>query len=217
MNSPGYQARRAVLEDLPALRQLWTVEQLPALDLEKRFTEFQVAEGPDGQIVAALALQVQGTHGKVHSESFIDFGLTDTLRPLLWERVLSVARNRGLARLWTLESTLFWRGEGFQPPAPDLVTKVPANFGDPGAEWITLKLKDELLSSLTPEQEFALFKESVQQDTEKMMQQARMMKWVATVAAVIFFIVVTIAGINLIRYMNMSKQRGNISAPAGRR
>lgn len=211
MESQPYQARRATVDDLEGLRRLWRVEQLPALKLEKRFTEFQVVQAPDGQLIGALALEISGLQGRLHSEVFSDFGLVDTLRPLLWERLQSVARNRGLVRLWTLEGTPFWRERGFDAPAAELMEKLPPVFGDRTAAWLALKLKDELLSGLTADQEFALFKDAARESTEKAMRQARVLKRIATVVAILFFIVTVLALMSLMRVA--SAHRSGFKSP----
>jgi len=201
-----------MLEDLDQLRLLWAVEQLPELRLEKTFTDFQVVESAGGRVVAALALQVDGKHGRLHSEAFEDFGQTGLLRPLLWERIQNVARNRGLVRLWTQESAPFWREQGMESPAFEVLEKLPPAFdtGKPG--WLTLKLKDEVLSTLSPEQEFALFQQAAREDTERLKQQARMMKMVATVVAVLFFLVVVVGGFLFLKYQE-AKREGRLPSP----
>ena len=208
MNPPGYQTRRATLEDLNGLRLLWRAEQLSGLELEKQFTQFQVAQAEDGTLVGALGLQIVGTHGRLHSEAYRDFALADTLRPLLWERLQVVARNFGLTRLWTQESTAFWREHGFTAANPELLEKLPAGFGQPQSDWTTLKLKDELLAGLTQEQEFALFKEAAQAETEKAFRQARTMKLVTTIVAVLFAILATVMGFYMKRYYDYQRNHG---------
>ena len=137
MNAPSFRARRATLDDLPVLRPLWSAGQLDALHLEKRLTDFQVAETTEGQLVAAIGLQVDGTHGLIHSECFLDAAQIDTLRPLFWERLLTVAHNRGLTRLWTLERIPFWHEHGFRKIEAEIKRKFPPAFGDPDVEWLT--------------------------------------------------------------------------------
>ena len=70
MTNPNPQVRRATVEDLPKLVPLWQAEQLPWAGLEKRFKEFQVVEMPDGEVVAAVGLEIAGTEGRLHSEVF---------------------------------------------------------------------------------------------------------------------------------------------------
>src|SRR5687768_7748527 len=111
--TPSYQSRRATLEDLPELRSLWHDAKLPLDDLEKRFTEFQVATGPEGNIIAAIGLQIHKQQGLIHSETFASPEIAPEVRPLLWQRILTVAKNNGLVRLWVLPVASFYREHGF--------------------------------------------------------------------------------------------------------
>ena len=51
MTPPNHRVRRATLDDLPALKPLWESMRFSVEDLEKRLTEFQVAENAQGEIV----------------------------------------------------------------------------------------------------------------------------------------------------------------------
>jgi hypothetical protein len=213
MQPPTHATHRATLEDVPALRQLWTATQLPEPDLEKRFTEFQVALAPDGRVVAAIGLHVAGLHGLIHSEAMVDPASTDTLRPLLWARLQSVARNLGLVRLWTLEGAPYWRGQGFEPPDDAARAKFPASFGDPAAAWHTLKLKEDVAVTLSPDHEFALFRDTAKADSQRVIEQARIAKVVALVIAVIFALVVLGAGISYVWYINYKQMESGGNVP----
>src|SRR5213592_3655391 len=103
MTASNYRVRRATLDDIDQLTAIWKAMSFPGEDLAKRITEFQVAEGPDGKVLGAVGLQIAAKHGRIHSEAFNDFALADQLRPLLWDRINSVATNHGLLRLWTQE------------------------------------------------------------------------------------------------------------------
>src|SRR5688572_24083219 len=99
----NYRVRRATLDDISQLTALWKSMDFPVEELAKRITDFQIAEGPDGKVLGALGLQIAERQGRIHSECFTDFALAEQLRPLLWDRVHSVAINHGLLRLWTQE------------------------------------------------------------------------------------------------------------------
>lgn len=207
MTAPQFQARRATLDDLPALHPLWAAERLDALALEKRLTEFQVVCDEAGRVVGAVAMQRHQQQGLLHSEVFADFALADTLRPLLWERLRNVGRNYALARMWTRESSQFWRGLGFDPPDEEQLAKFPAVFGEPDAgPLFTLKVRDDPFADMTAEQEEALLKQHLRADTEKMLQQARTLRMFAYIASVVFIIVLAICGYYLLRY----KKRQNL-------
>lgn len=209
MTEPQFQTRRATLDDLPALVPLWQADRLDAPALEKRLTEFQVVCDAEGQVVGALAMLRHQHHGLLHSEVFADFALADTLRPLLWERMRTVGRNHALARMWTRETSLFWRGLGFDPPDEEQLARFPAVFGEVGAgPLFTLKVRDDPFADMTPAQEEAMLKQHLRADTEKMLQQARVVRMFAYIASVVFIILLAIFGKYLLRYRNRQRLRG---------
>jgi len=132
MNPGPYRIRRATVEDLGPLRSLWQTLNLPVGELEKRVTEFQVAEAPDGQVLGAVGLQILQGQGLIHSEVFSDFALAEPLRPLLWERLQAVATNHGLVRLWTREAAPFWSHCGLLPAAPEALARACPRPGAAG-------------------------------------------------------------------------------------
>lgn len=189
VNADAYQVRRATMDDLPQLSELWKTAQFPAVDLEKRFTEFQVAATPTGQVVAAIGFQVAGTDGRIHSECYADFALSDALRPLLWERLQSVAQNHGLFRLWTEESAPFWKkGAGFSKPSGETISRLPADFGEARGGWLVLLLKGEAADPALLEAQFRLFRETEQARREKLLQRANALRMAGTGIAVLLFL-----------------------------
>lgn len=206
MTELEFHTRRATLDDLPALRPLWEAERLDPVLLEKRLTEFQIVCDTEGRVLGAIGLQLSKPQGLLHSEVFADFALADTLRPILWERVKTVSRNHSLARMWTRESLLFWRGLGFDPPDEEQLGRLPAVFGtaDTGPLF-TLKLRDDPFAEMTPEQEEILLKQPLREDTERMLRQAKTLKLVAAIAAVIFIVLLAIFGRYLWRYRRIQR------------
>lgn len=196
---PSFSTRRATLDDLHVLRPLWDAARLDSLALEKRLTDFQVAETHEGRLVAAIGLHVDGLHGRVHSECLLDATQAGVLRALFWERLLAVSRNRGLVRLWTLETTSFWRERGFAEGDAEARKKFPAAFGDGAAAWLTFKLKEEISHALSMDHEFDLFREAARQDRERIIRQGRVLKGVATAFAVLLFLVVVAGGVLLLK------------------
>lgn len=195
MSSGNYRVRRATLDDIAHLSALWRSMQLPAQQLEKRLTEFQVAESDDGKLVGAVGLQIVGRQGRIHSEAFADFSVADQARPLLWERLQAIATNHGLASLWTQEPAPFWKQCGLHPATPEALQKLPPVWQGSPDQWLTLQLKDETAATLSAEKEFALFMEAEKQRTDKAFQQARAIKYIATLVAVglaIFVLVILI-------------------------
>lgn len=200
MNSAKYRARRATTDDVAALVPLWQSAHLPANELDKRFTEFQVVESEDGELLGAIGLQIAGTDGKIHGEAYADFALTDALRPLLWERIKTVATNHGLFRLWTDEPAPFWKKEcGFVPPSAEALPKFPAQFERVGSTLLLLQLKEDRAEPEALDAEFNRFKAEEKMRTEKMFQQARLLKGILRVFAVLLFVVCVIGFVYLFR------------------
>jgi N-acetylglutamate synthase-like GNAT family acetyltransferase len=177
--TPIYQSRRATLEDLPELRSLWHNARLDLNDLEKRFTEFQLVTSPEGNIVGAVGLQIHKHHGLIHSETYTAPDLAAELRPLLWQRILTVAKNNGLVRLWTLPVASFYREQGFTDVDDALRAKLPEPFGNPKVDWVSLKLKEESQSAANIEREFEIFAMAQKQESERLISQAKSFKVLA--------------------------------------
>jgi N-acetylglutamate synthase-like GNAT family acetyltransferase len=196
-----FTARRATVDDLKALVALWESAGFSAGDLEKHFTDFQVAIDHNGRLSGAIALKVVGHQGYVHSEAFVDFGLTDTLRPLLWQRMQNLAKNLGLFRLWTLESAPYWKRElGFAEADAATLEKLPQEFGPREEDWLTLQLKEEVAAPDHIEQQFQMFREASRAETDRMREQAKMLKILATIIAVVLFAFVLFGGIYLLKH-----------------
>ena len=195
-----FQVRRATTDDLPQLAALWEAAQFPVADLEKRFTEFQVAENAQGEIVAAIALQITAADGKIHSETFADFALSDSLRPRFWERLQSVAQGHGLFRLWTEEQAPYWRKDaGFSAPSGEALGRLPEEFGPPRPGWLAMRLKDETADPNLIEAQFAMFREAERARREKMLRWAHAVKIGGTVVAALLFIFALIVLISFFR------------------
>jgi len=193
MKPSNYRLRRATLDDLGPLTVLWKSMNFPADDLGKRITEFQVAEAAEGKLVAAVGVQMAERQGRIHSEVFSDFALADQLRPLLWERIHSVATNHGLLRLWTQEHAPFWSHCGLAKADAETLEKLPAIWRGASSPWLTLKLKDDLETVASLDKEFALFMQSEKQRTERAFRQARVLKLFATLIAFVLLILVIAA------------------------
>lgn len=141
VSTPEIQARRATVEDLPALQSLWQRADLPWEQLEKFVTEFQVVDGDAGMLRGAIGLQRDGDQALLHSEALWSEDEGDAVRQALWARVQVLARNQGVLRVWTLEDAPFWQGV-FRLATPAEVTGLTAAFADPEAPWRMLQLVD---------------------------------------------------------------------------
>ena len=198
MTSANYRVRRATLDDLGALKPLWESMRFSPEDLEKRLTEFQVAENAQGEVVGTIGFRMNGRHGCVHSESYADYSVADRVRPLFGERMQVLSANHGIARLWTRENAPYWNREGFQPADDETLKKLPAAWANENSAWLTLQLKSEE-AFVSLEKELGVFMQAEKARTAKMHKQARIIKFLATGAAVIFGIVVIGALVYLMR------------------
>ncbi len=178
VSSELYRVRRATLDDLPALRELWTKVNLPLQDLEKRFTEIQIAETQDGKIAGAIGVKVERLHGQIHSEAILD--PTDTLLyEALWQRMQILSRNYGLFRMWTDSTNPYWKSLGFKAPSEKELEKIPSSLASAPAKALTYALKEESAEGLSVEQQFELFTQTQKLETERLMQQAQTFRKVA--------------------------------------
>jgi N-acetylglutamate synthase-like GNAT family acetyltransferase len=198
MPSPPQRVRRATLDDLPGLRELWTLMRIPPDELERRLTEFQVVESGDGHVVGGIGIQIQRHHAWLHSEAYRDFSGADELRALLLQRIHSLASNHGVLRLWTRETAPFWTHHGFQPADSNALKKLPEAWTGGGSGWLTLQLKDEE-AIVSLDKELALFKESERERSAKALRQAQLLKRMATFMAIVFALFVMAALFYLLR------------------
>lgn len=202
MTTPNPQVRRANIEDLPQLVLLWRKEGYSVADYEKRFKEFQVIDAPEGGLAAAVALQVIGSEGCLHSEAYARNELADHWRALIWERAQVVAQNHGLVRLWTQFSTPFWNHSGFRYASPEQQAKLPPAFGGDPRPWQFLQLKEEVAAPVSVDKEFAMFRAMERERTEGMMRQAKLLK---VIAVVVVLVVIVVFAVGMFAWM---KTRG---------
>ncbi len=198
MSSANFRVRRATLDDLEPLRLMWESMRFETTELERHLTEFQIAENSTGQIVGAIGFQISDRHANIRAETFVDFSITDAVRPLLWQRIQSLSMNHGIARLWTREESPFWKQNGFQKADAETLKKFPANWATQPGEWLTLSLKNED-SIVSMEKELSLFMAAEKQRTARAFQHARTMKSIATVLAIVFALFVGVTLFYLLR------------------
>jgi N-acetylglutamate synthase-like GNAT family acetyltransferase len=198
VNASNYRVRRATLDDIGQLTALWKTMRYPAEDLARRVTEFQVAESADGRLLGATGIQIVERQGLIHSEAFTDFAFADQLRPLLWDRLHAVATNHGLLRVWTREAAPFWHHCGLQAPDAAALEKLPAVWRGHTTGWLSLKLREDVEAVMTVDKEFAMFMQSEKQRTDRAFQQARILKQVATLIALLLLILVAVGAFWLI-------------------
>lgn len=196
MTLPTPQVRRATIEDLSKLVPLWTEHNLPSTQLEKRFKEFQLVDDGSGNIIGAIGVVVAGPEAVVHSEVFVDPAQADEMRTLLWERIQSVVKNHGVARLWTQLISPFWPERGFQEASLELAAQRPAIFAGTSQVWLYLQLRDPVSIAANVDKEFALFKEAERETTERLFRRAKVLKMIAGVIALAVFLLVVFVAVS---------------------
>jgi len=198
MEPTAFHLRRATVDDLKALRALWESMRFAVPELEPRLTEFQVAEDPGGKIAGAIGFQMTGRQGLIHGEAFEDFSLAETIRPLFWQRIHTLAMNHGIVRLWTLESAPFWNRQGLIPATLGELQKLPPAWPSEGVLWLTLQLKsEEAFASAEKEIERLLRAEKAR--TARALRRATLLKNLATAVAITLALFVGAALVYLLR------------------
>lgn len=211
MDPARFLVRRATVDDLSSLRELWTRAHLQVLDLERRLTDFQLAISPESELMAAVGLRVESGQGWLHSEAFAQPDQQDVLRQLMWGRLSTLAQNHGLTRLWTLEQAPFWHQIAqFHPAEPGELSKLPDTFGPAHQNWQTLPLRAEDQRSVSLEQEFELFRQSSRASMDDMMNQAQVLRWVAYGLAGVFLAGLVALAIFVVTRWLPASNRGRI-------
>jgi N-acetylglutamate synthase-like GNAT family acetyltransferase len=184
MQATGFNVRRATLEDIPTLLTLWKSMQYPADELARNVTGFQVVVDAEGALAGALGFEVLGKQGRIHSEAFVDFAWADQFRPMLWGKIITLANNHGLTRLWTREQSPFYKQQDMVPPNDDAMKLLPPQWQVGTGAWFTIKLREELDTLLKADQEFALFMAAEKERTQQAIERGKLLKVFATVIAV---------------------------------
>jgi N-acetylglutamate synthase-like GNAT family acetyltransferase len=183
MSPQTLRIRRATVDDRAALKTIWASMRLPADELEKRLTEFQVVENAEGEVVGALGFQILRQHALLHNESYSDFAVADAARELFWDRLQKLAANHGVFRVWTQERSPFWKSFGFQPPGAEVLARLPQEWENEfTGGWLTLQLKNEAVISAALEKQFAPFMTGEKLETEKISEKAKTINTIITVA-----------------------------------
>ena len=184
MAPSSYRVRRATVEDIAALKSLWESLRPPVADLERRLTEFQVAEDANGKVLGTFGFRVNGRNACIHSEAFENFAIAEDIRPLFWERVQALAINHGIARLWTQEHAPFWSRNGFLAVTGETLQKLPQDWDRSQAHWLTLRLKDEeVIASF--DKEVAMLMASERRRTAETIEKTKTLKSIVTIIGIL--------------------------------
>lgn len=183
VETPAIQARRATLDDLPALLELWQATGLPGEQLEQFLTEFQIVADEQGTLCATVGLLIHQQEGLIHSEAIAAGADADACRAALWRRTQIVARNQGIARLWTPEDDPFWIANGFHPATPAEVADMPAAIANPDAKWFLHLSMDSNRAKQIVNEQLAIWEASRLQDKEDFTRSISSIRTVALLFA----------------------------------
>ncbi|MEI7731757.1 MAG: hypothetical protein WCO56_19450 [Verrucomicrobiota bacterium] len=198
--SAQFQVRRATVDDLPQLIELWKLECLPWEQFERRLTEFQVVVDADNIVQGTWGIQIATKQAQLYGEVFLQSDQADQHRDKLWERLQSIVHNHALVRLWTCESAPYWRGSGFRDATGEQLKKLPGNFTTEHPHWLVLELREEHeTTQVDMEKEFEVFKEQERLHSEAALQQAKGLKTFATVLAFLLFAGVMVLLVHVVR------------------
>jgi N-acetylglutamate synthase-like GNAT family acetyltransferase len=200
-----FHARRATLDDLPALRGLWETAMLPMQDLERHLTEFQIAEGLDGRLMGALGFQMVGKDARIYYEAYTHPDTEALVKPQLWNRLKVMAANGGVHRVWTQEKSQYWDECEFESASADDLERLPAPFKRAGGPWKMLALRDEAAERRI-EEEIGMFQAAHEEDQSRLAWQTKLVKWSAAIVAAVFCSVLLYYTITLLANLPRFKQ-----------
>lgn len=192
MATVSLESRRATIEDLGELESLWVEAGLPALELGKFLTEFHVVTDPEGRILHAIGLLVEGDQALLHSEALSASGLLnvdpDACRAALWKRLRILSRNQGISRIWTREDAEYWRISGYQSvPESQFPPELPS-FVQREEGWWSYQSPDPTQSDLQVKREMALWQ--TQRDQEKLAFQQRVKAFRAVALGLVALVII---------------------------
>lgn len=182
MVSSQFKIRRAHIVDLTELRPLWRTAGIYSLELEKRFTEFQIVVNEDAQVVAAFAIEIKTKEAHIHSDAYADSDDNPAIREAVWKRIQSLAENHGLIRLWANKDE-FWSGIGFEEPNKKELARGVELFGSTMTRRLMMRLREEEDIQKLAEAQFELFQQSSVAERERIMEQGKKYRNIAIAIA----------------------------------
>jgi len=200
MSATPLTVRRATVEDLPALRAMWTANLFDPDQLEARLTEFQVVDN-GGEVAGAIGFLMLRTAGLLHNEEYADYSVADQGRALIWERIQKLASSHSVYRLWLRDESPYWQRFGFRKADADALKRLPSEWNVPDETWYTFELKNEAVITAALNQHFARFMDSEKRAVEETQAKAKfVMNAVTAFCFIIFFVSLAVAGWLLLRH-----------------
>ncbi|MHC1767630.1 MAG: hypothetical protein AB9869_25690 [Verrucomicrobiia bacterium] len=203
----NFQTRRATIDDLTVLRNLWRQAGHPVPLFEKALTDFQVVETADGIVLGTLGLQIEAQQGRIYGQARSDPELATELLPRLWKRVLTLARQHRLTQLWVESGAgVFWLDQGFELAGTEALQSLPPGFPrKEGHPWLMLQIREELPSRVQAELELELLHQTQVAHRERAIRRARLLRGFAVVVAALVLLAIMGAGWYVLRLLSTSR------------
>jgi N-acetylglutamate synthase-like GNAT family acetyltransferase len=137
-----FETRRAGAEDLRELRRLLEESEVSNSEemrevlasLERRVAEF-ILVVKEGVVAGCVGLEMFQQEGHLYGEAYVHPRMAELLRPVLWERVMRVATNHSLARIWTQLRDRFYEERGLGWACDGRKRELPRRFGRREEAW----------------------------------------------------------------------------------
>ncbi|MSU31488.1 MAG: hypothetical protein EXS25_02280 [Pedosphaera sp.] len=194
METSDLTARRATLEDIPALKGLWLNAGLPWDQLESFIGEFIVIPGADQQLLAAIGLMIEFNDALLHSEALAMETEADNLRASLWQRIQIMTRNQGIHRIWTQEDADYWRTCGFIATSVHEKPAESPSFLQSSDGWSLFKLLDTDRAKAFAEKQMGIWQASRSEENAALQRKIRNFR---TIAFLIFSVALLLSSIFL--------------------
>lgn len=203
----NFQTRRATIDDLTVLRNLWRQAGHPVPTFEKALTDFQVVETADGTILGTLGIQIEAQQGRIYGQAWGDPELAPELLPRLWRRVLTLARQHRLVRLWVESGAgVFWLDQGFELAGTGALETLPPGFPRrEGHPWLMLQIREESPSRVQAELELELLHQTQAAHRERAIRRARLLRVFAILVATLMMLAIASAGWYALRMLSTSR------------
>ncbi len=179
METSDLTARRATLEDIPALKGLWLNAGLPWEQLESFITEFIVVPGADQQLLAAIGLMIEFDDALLHSEALAMETDADNLRASLWQRIQIMTRNQGVHRIWTQEDADYWRTCGFIARSVQEEQAESPSFLQATEGWTLVKLLDTDRAKALAEEQMGIWQATRSEENAALQRKIKKFRTIA--------------------------------------
>lgn len=187
MSSSEFKIRRVHVADLNELRSVWRAAGIYSLELEKRFTEFQIVIDCEAAIVASFGIDVRKKDGHIHSLAFRANAPKEELQEVVWKRAQNLAENHGLLRLWAPDEP-FWKDVGFAQPDEKARKQAAELYEATMDRRLVLTLRDEADIQKLAEAQFELFQQNTIAERERIMERSQVYRNIAIAVALLVII-----------------------------